>query len=113
MELILIIAGLISFILFYYFFEKNSKFDLYEDAVYFHSKKLTLPYASIISIERDIASREGRTTYFSYVITYYKEDDKVDSFRFYKAMTDSLKWNRFKSNVINANPFAVINESVL
>lgn len=113
MEIIFLIVGISFFVYIYFQTDRNSKFDLYDNDVYFHSKKISLRYSEIISIERDISSREGKTTYFAYIITYYDEHEKIDSFRFYKAMTDAAKWNRLKSNVVDANPLVKINESIL
>ena len=92
--------------------EKNAEFEIWDDSVYFKGKKLLIPYSNIISLERDISSAEGRTMYFGYIITYYKETDKIDSFRIYKALNDAVKWERFKRKLLEHNPSVKINESI-
>ena len=99
----------------WYFFnrmEKNSEFEVGDKEVYFKGKKLLIAYSNIISIERDISSGEGRTMYFGYIITYYTEADKIDSFRIYKALDEAVKWERFKRKLLEHNPSVKINESI-
>jgi hypothetical protein len=99
----------------WYFFnrmEKNSEFEVGDEEIYFKGKKLLIPYSKIISLERDISSGEGRTMYFDYIVTYYTEADKIDSFRIYKALDQAVKWERFKRKLLEQNPSVKINESV-
>ena len=76
-------------------------------------KKLSIAYSNIISLERDISSGEGRTMYFGYVVTYYTQAGKIDSFRMYKALDETLKWERFKRKLLEHNPSVKINASIL
>jgi hypothetical protein len=50
--------------------------------------------------------------YFDYIVTYYTEADKIDSFRIYKALDQAVKWERFKRKLLEQNPSVKINESV-
>lgn len=111
--LIILVIGLLYFG--YVNVKKNSGFDLSENDVYFQQNKKLIPYANIISIERDMTNsyKIGTTLYIAYIITFYDEQKKEDSFRFYQAITDAMKWERLKANVTRANPFAKINESIL
>ena len=100
----------------WYFFQrmvKKSKFEIGDVDVYFKAEKLVIAYSNIISLERDISSGEGRIMYFGYVVTYYTEAGKVDSFRMYKALDETLKWERFKRKLLEHNPSVKINESIL
>ena len=109
---ILIIIGVLYFG--YVNMNKNSAFDIKEDAVYFQQNKKLIAYASIVGIERDMTgSFQAKTMYFAYIITFTDEAGDTDSFRFYQALTDAAKWESLKAKVIRANPFAKINESIL
>jgi len=110
--IILLIIGLVLFG--YKYMNKASSFDITVDGVFFHEHKKTIAYSNLVSIERDMTnSIQGRTMYFSYVITFYNDNGQIDSFRFYQALTDQAKWNRLKSKINLANPAVKINESIL
>lgn len=109
---ILLIVGLLYFG--YRHMDKNSSFDIKSDGVYFGCNKKQVPYNHIISIERDMTnSFEGKKMYFAYVITFFDQTGKKDSFRFYKALTDAGKWELLKSRIKEVNPFVKINENTL
>lgn len=111
--LIIIALGLLYFG--YINLEKDSGFDLQDNEVYFQQNKKLIRYSDILSIERDMTNsyETGAKLYIAYIITFYDEQKKEDSFRFYTATTDAAKWELLKSRVVNANPFAKINESIL
>lgn len=114
-EIVLILIALA--ILFYgmVIIPKKAALDIYEDGIYFHVKKMLVPYNSIISIERDCtnSAESGAIIYFSYVITFYTNEGTKDSFRFYRSSADRKKWNNLKAKILNKNPDAFINESIL
>lgn len=113
---IFLITSILGFLyLLFFTVKKDSGFDLKEKGVYFQLNKKFIPYSKIISIERDMtnAYEAGTITYIAYIITFYSEQEAEDSFRFYHSNIDIVKWGNLKSRVIEENPYAKINESIL
>jgi hypothetical protein len=112
LEMLFVGTGICISGYFIYRMNKKSKFEIGEEEIYFKWEKLSIAYSNIISLEKDISSGKGRTMYFGYIVTYYTEADKIDSFRIYKALDETLKWERFKRKLLEHNPSVKINESV-
>ena len=113
MEILLFLGIVVSLIGGFVILNKNSKFDLRENEVYFHKKKTLIPYSSIISVEREISFAEARTMYFGYLIKYYGQSGKLYSFRFKRSLSDDLKWDTFRGILKKRNASVKINESVI
>jgi hypothetical protein len=113
MEMLLLLTGVIGLIGLFVLLNKNSKFDLRENEVYFHKKKTLIPYSSIISVEREISFAQTRAMYFGYLIRYRDLSGKLCSFRFKRSLSDDLKWDTFRGILMKRNPSVKINESVL
>lgn len=111
-EFILILLALGGLSLFFIKTGQNAEFDLSENAVVFYKQKQTIKYSDVLSIEKDLTGSLIKLMNSpSYVITYYDDTGKVNSFRFNKTSADLVNRETLKRKIIDQNPSAKIDES--
>lgn len=115
MEFLIILAILGIFIFLYLKVDDDSSFSFDETSVSFYKKNTkTINFENIIKIERDYRNTyQGKTMYFRYNIHYKNENGDKKKISFYKSLTDSKKWEAFKTELLLKNPYAKISESIL